>query len=183
MQLLTASSPRAQPRPAMLIEQREELVNKLRAYCLRWHRAVNGQLRKPPPAEAHPLAAPLTVGLAPRPPTASMRKEAAPVRHAVGRHAERIKSIEGDATNLRKDVSEQTATVRGLKGTIKEVGDGLTAHKRESRRALDARRLNHPTDSVRPRYFRLASTRESTIDNRAPRRFMRSAMVSASSAS
>ena len=80
MQLLTASSPRAQPRPAMLIEQREELVNKLRAYCLRWHRAVNGQLRKPPPAEAHPLAAPLTVGLAPRPPTASVKKETAPVR-------------------------------------------------------------------------------------------------------
>lgn len=53
---------------------------------------------------------------------------------ALSRHAERIKALEGDATALRKDGSEHSASLRQLKAVIKEVGDGLSAHKRDTRR-------------------------------------------------
>ena len=71
-----------------------------------------------------------------------LAEEATGARAGLVRHAERLSALEADATSLRKEGSEQAAGVRQLKSQIKEVSDGLTAHKREARRnreALDQR--------------------------------------------
>ena len=64
--------------------------------------------------------------------------EATATRNAVSRHADRLKSLESDGMTARKEGGELTATLRQLKSGMKEVSDGLGAHKRETRRNLDA---------------------------------------------
>ena len=58
-------------------------------------------------------------------------------------HAERIKSLEGDVMTLKRESSEGTAQHRALKTQIKEVGDGLAAHKKEVRRASDQTEMRY----------------------------------------
>ena len=73
----------------------------------------------------------------------ALRDEAGSAKSAIGRHADRLKSLEGDLMALKRESAEGTAQQRALKAQIKEVGDGLAAHKKEVRRAGDQTEMRY----------------------------------------
>ena len=73
----------------------------------------------------------------------ALRDEAGSAKSALGRQGERLKSIEGDVMTLKRESSDGNAQQRALKGQIKEVGDALTAHKKEVRRVNDQTEMRY----------------------------------------
>ena len=68
---------------------------------------------------------------------ASLQSEAAAAKTSLGRQADKLKGLEGDLMGLKRESSEASTQQRSLKASIKEVGDGLSAHKKEVRRTND----------------------------------------------
>ena len=67
-----------------------------------------------------------------------LHEEGNTAKHALSRHADRLQGLEDDSTSLRRAGSEATASLRQMKSGLKEVSDGLSAHKRDARRTHDA---------------------------------------------
>ena len=65
-------------------------------------------------------------------------EEAIVVKSSVNRHADRLKSLEGDATTMQKANSEHTAALKQLKHGLKECETGLAGFKRDARKQADA---------------------------------------------
>ena len=68
---------------------------------------------------------------------ASLQSEAAAAKTSLGRQADKLKGLEGDLMGFKRESSEASAQQRSLKASIKEVTDGLSAHKKEVRRTND----------------------------------------------